>query len=158
MKENQDIEQQILEALDQSPREDETLDALLDSEEGKELLCDILDLDDAVNRKMGGKPDADAAWSQFKVKKRTRIVSILRYAAACAAIVVFVVGMWMWNGSQSTKKPVAYQQENTQTQAPAEKPTFLEKIKNMATDKVNMVSIVANEQKNVTLPVVPKFA
>ena len=152
MKENQDIEQQILETLDQSPREDETLDALLDSEEGKELLCDILDLDDAVNRKMGGKPDADAAWSQFKVKKRTRIVSILRYAAACAAIVVFVVGMWMWNGSQSTKKPVAYQQENTQTQAPAEKPTFLEKIKNMATDKVNMVSIVANEQKNVTLP------
>ena len=152
MKENQDIQQQILEALDNSSQENEALDALLESEEGKEMLCDILDLDEAANRKMGVKPDVDAAWNQFKPKKRTRIISILRYAAACAAVIVFVVGMWMWNNSPSVKKPIAYQQENMQPQAPAEKPTFLEKIKNMATGKVNMITIAANEQKTVTLP------
>lgn len=183
MKENQDIQQQILEALDNSSQENEALDALLESEEGKEMLCDILDLDEAANRKMGVKPDVDAAWNQFskhlddsaddidisedkvsdisdddisedeeEERKETRIVSILRYAAACVAVIVFVVGMWMWNNSPSVKKPIAYQQENMQPQAPAEKPTFLEKIKNMATGKVNMITIAANEQKNVTLP------
>lgn len=152
MKENQDIQLQILEALDNSSQENEALDALLESEEGKEMLCDILDLDEAANRKMGVKPDVDAAWNQFKPKKRTRIISILRYAAACAAVIVFVVGMWMWNNSPSVKKPIAYKQESMQPQAPAEKPTFLEKIKNMATGKVNMITIAANEQKTVTLP------
>lgn len=178
MKENQDIQQHILEAMDDSSQENEALDALLDSEEGKEMLCDILDLDEAANRKMGVKPDVKAAWSQFskhlddadisedngsdisdadisedeEENKRSRIISIFRYAAACAAIIVFLVVLLMWDNSQSAKKPIAYNQENKEIQAPTEKPTFLDKIKKMATGKVNMVTIVANEQKNVTLP------
>ena len=65
MKENQDIQQQILEALDDSNLGKESLDTLLNLEEGKEAVSEILDLDEAINRKMGEKPDIDVAWNQF---------------------------------------------------------------------------------------------
>ena len=72
MKENQDIQQQILEALDDSNLGKESLDTLLNLEEGKEAVSEILDLDEAINRKMGEKPDIDVAWNQFVKKQRNK--------------------------------------------------------------------------------------
>ena len=51
MKEEKDIKQQVLDAMDDSVEDMlQHSDAQLESEVGMETLCDILDLDEAANR------------------------------------------------------------------------------------------------------------
>ena len=64
--EDQNIQQQVLDNLEGPMCQDDCLEALLENEEGMDFLCDINDLDEAVNRKQGLSPDIDAAWSQFE--------------------------------------------------------------------------------------------
>lgn len=170
MKENQDIQQQILEALDDSNIGKESLDTLLNLEEGKEAVSEILDLDEAINRKMGEKPDIDVAWNQFVKKQRNKqkesntliekeriektpmIVKLLRYAAVCIVFILLSVAGFIWYDSQSIEHPIASNQEIKESPSTTKETTLLEKIKNIATAKVDMITIVASEQKNITLP------
>ena len=64
--EDQNIQQQVLDSLDGLMCQEDCLEALLRDEEGMDFLCDINDLDEAINRKAGLAPDVDAAWSQFE--------------------------------------------------------------------------------------------
>ena len=151
MKEKQDDILKILDALDDTQRVDEHLQTLLDSEEGREVMCDILDLDEAVNREMGTTPDVKAAWQKFNKKQRKiNLTPVLRYVAACAAIVVVVLVM-MYDNRSSVNQPVVQTVEKVETQE-AERPSLLDKIKNISLLPARTITVVANEQKDVTLP------
>ena len=151
MKEKQDDILKILDALDDTQRVDEHLQTLLDSEEGREAMRDILDLDEAVNREMGTTPDVEAAWQQFNKKQRKiNLTPVLRYVAACAAIVVVVLVM-MYDNQSSANQPVAQTIEKIETQE-AEPPSLLDKIKNISLLPARTITVVAKEQKDVTLP------
>ena len=151
MKEKQDDILKILDALDDTQRVDEHLQTLLDSEEGREVMCDILDLDEAVNRKMGKAPDADKAWKQFcRQPKKIRLVPFLRYAAACAAIVVVALVL-MYDNRSSYNQPVAQTNESVEIHK-VESPSLLDKIKNISLLPARTITVVAKEQKDVTLP------
>ena len=70
MKEEKDIKQQVLDAMDDSVEDMlQHSDAQLESEMGMETLCDILDLDEAANRQFGPVPDVNAAWDKFSKDK-----------------------------------------------------------------------------------------
>lgn len=151
MKEKQDDILKILDALDDTQRVDEHLQTLLDSEEGREVMCDILDLDEAVNREMGTTPDVKAAWQKFNKKQRKiNLTPVLRYVAACAAIVVVVLVM-MYDNRSSVNQPVVQTVEKVETQE-AERPSLLDKIKNISLLPARTITVVAKEQKDVTLP------
>lgn len=151
MKEKQDDILKILDALDDTQRVDEHLQTLLDSEEGREVMCDILDLDEAVNREMGTTPDVKAAWQKFNKKQRKiNLTPVLRYVAACAAIVVVVLVM-MYDNRSSANQPVVQTVETVETQE-AEPPSLLDKIKNISLLPARTITVVAKEQKDVTLP------
>lgn len=151
MKDKQDDILKILDALDDTQHVDEHLQTLLDSEEGREVVCDILDLDEAVNREMGTTPDVEAAWQQFNKKQRKiNLTPVLRYVAACAAIVVVVLVM-MYDNRSSVNQPVAQTVETVETQK-AERPSLLDKIKNISLLPARTITVVAKEQKDVTLP------
>lgn len=151
MKDKQDDILKILDALDDTQHVDEHLQTLLDSEEGREVMCDILDLDEAVNREMGTTPDVEAAWQQFNKKQRKiNLTPVLRYVAACAAIVVVVLVM-MYDNQSSANQPVAQTIETVETQE-AEPPSLLDKIKNISLLPARTITVVAKEQKDVTLP------
>lgn len=151
MKDKQDDILKILDALDDTQRVDEHLQTLLDSEEGREVMCDILDLDEAVNREMGTTPDVKAAWQKFNKKQRKiNLTPVLRYVAACAAIVVVVLVM-MYDNRSSANQPVVQTVETVETQE-AEPPSLLDKIKNISLLPARTITVVAKEQKDVTLP------
>lgn len=151
MKEKQDDILKILDALDDTQRVDEHLQTLLDSEEGREAMRNILDLDEAVNREMGTTPDVEAAWQQFNKKQRKiNLTPVLRYVAACAAIVVVVLVM-MYDNRSSANQPVVQTVETVETQE-AEPPSLLDKIKNISLLPARTITVVAKEQKDVTLP------
>ena len=151
MKEKQDDILKILDALDDTQRVDEHLQTLLDSEEGREVMCDILELDEAVNREMGTTPDVKAAWQKFNKKQRKiNLTPVLRYVAACAAIVVVVLVM-MYDNRSSVNQPVVQTVEKVETQE-AERPSLLDKIKNISLLPARTITVVAKEQKDVTLP------
>lgn len=151
MKEKQDDILKILDALDDTQHVDEHLQTLLDSEEGREVMCDILDLDEAVNREMGTTPDVKAAWQKFNKKQRKiNLTPVLRYVAACAAIVVVVLVM-MYDNRSSVNQPVVQTVEKVETQE-AERPSLLDKIKNISLLPARTITVVAKEQKDVTLP------
>ena len=151
MKDKQDDILKILDALDDTQRVDEHLQTLLDSEEGREVMCDILDLDEAVNREMGTTPDVKAAWQKFNKKQRKiNLTPVLRYVAACAAIVVVVLVM-MYDNRSSVNQPVVQTVEKVETQE-AERPSLLDKIKNISLLPARTITVVAKEQKDVTLP------
>lgn len=151
MKDKQDDILKILDALDDTQHVDEHLQTLLDSEEGREVMCDILDLDEAVNREMETTPDVEAAWQQFNKKQRKiNLTPVLRYVAACAAIVVVVLVM-MYDNQSSANQPVAQTIETVETQE-AEPPSLLDKIKNISLLPARTITVVAKEQKDVTLP------
>lgn len=151
MKDKQDDILKILDALDDTQRMDEHLQTLLDSEEGREAMRDILDLDEAVNREMGTTPDVEAAWQQFNKKQRKiNLTPVLRYVAACAAIVVVVLVM-MYDNRSSANQPVAQTIEKIETQE-AERSSLLDKIKNISLLPARTITVVAKEQKDVTLP------
>lgn len=151
MKDKQDDILKILDALDDTQRVDEHLQTLLDSEEGREAMRDIQDLDEAVNREMGTTPDVEAAWQQFNKKQRKiNLTPVLRYVAACAAIVVVVLVM-MYDNRSSVNQPVVQTVEKVETQE-AERPSLLDKIKNISLLPARTITVVAKEQKDVTLP------
>lgn len=151
MKDKQDDILKILDALDDTQRMDEHLQTLLDSEEGREAMRDIQDLDEAVNREMGTTPDVEAAWQQFNKKQRKiNLTPVLRYVAACAAIVVVVLVM-MYDNRSSANQPVAQTIEKIETQE-AERSSLLDKIKNISLLPARTITVVAKEQKDVTLP------
>lgn len=151
MKEKQDDILKILDALDDTQHVDEHLQTLLDSEEGMEAMRNILDLDEAVNREMGTTPDVEAAWQQFNKKQRKiNLTPVLRYVAACAAIVVVVLVM-MYDNRSSANQPVVQTVETVETQE-AEPPSLLDKIKNISLLPARTITVVAKEQKDVTLP------
>lgn len=151
MKEKQDDILKILDALDDTQHVDEHLQTLLDSEEGREAMRNILDLDEAVNREMGTTPDVEAAWQQFNKKQRKiNLTPVLRYVAACAAIVVVVLVM-MYDNRSSANQPVVQTVETVETQE-AEPPSLLDKIKNISLLPARTITVVAKEQKDVTLP------
>lgn len=151
MKDKQDDILKILDALDDTQHVDEHLKTLLDSEEGREAMRDILDLDEAVNRKMGKAPDADKAWKQFcRQPKKIRLVPFLRYAAACAAIVVVALVL-MYDNRSSYNQPVAQTNESVEIHK-VESPSLLDKIKNISLLPARTITVVAKEQKDVTLP------
>lgn len=151
MKDKQDDILKILDALDDTQHVDEHLQTLLDSEEGREAMRNILDLDEAVNREMGTTPDVEAAWQQFNKKQRKiNLTPVLRYVAACAAIVVVVLVM-MYDNQSSANQPVAQTIETVETQE-AEPPSLLDKIKNISLLPARTITVVAKEQKDVTLP------
>ena len=151
MKDKQDDILKILDALDDTQHVDEHLQTLLDSEEGREVMCDILDLDEAVNREMGTTPDVEAAWQQFNKKQRKiNLIPVLRYVAACAAIVVVAL-VFMYDNRSSANQPVAQTIEKVETQE-AERPSLLDKIKNISLLPARTITVVAKEQKDVTLP------
>ena len=151
MKDKQDDILKILDALDDTQRVDEHLQTLLDSEEGREAMRDIQDLDEAVNREMGTTPDVEAAWQQFNKKQRKiNLTPVLRYVAACAAIVVVVLVM-MYDNRSSANQPVVQTVETVETQE-AEPPSLLDKIKNISLLPARTITVVAKEQKDVTLP------
>lgn len=151
MKDKQDDILKILDALDDTQRMDEHLQTLLDSEEGREAMRDIQDLDEAVNREMGTTPDVEAAWQQFNKKQRQiNLTPVLRYVAACAAIVVVVLVM-MYDNRSSANQPVVQTVETVETQE-AEPPSLLDKIKNISLLPARTITVVAKEQKDVTLP------
>ena len=109
MKEEKDIKQQVLDAMDDSVEDMlQHSDAQLESEVGMETLCDILDLDEAANRQFGPVPDVNAAWDKFSKDKmdeeseeeeseeeesesHPRFKTLLRYIAACAAAILLIV-------------------------------------------------------------------
>ena len=152
MKDKQDdIQQYLLDALDAPQQADEHLDTLLDSEEGREAMRDILDLEEAVNRKMGDTPDVEAAWQQFNRKsKKFNFTPLLRFVAACAAIVVVVLVL-MYDNRSSSCQPIAQTDAKVETQE-AESPSLLDKIKNISLLPARTITVVAKEQKDVTLP------
>lgn len=151
MKDKQDDILKILDALDDTQRVDEHLQTLLDSEEGMEAMRDIQDLDEAVNREMGTTPDVEAAWQQFNKKQRKiNLIPVLRYIAACAAIVVVAL-VFMYDNRSSANQPVAQTIEKVETQE-AERPSLLDKIKNISLLPARTITVVAKEQKDVTLP------
>lgn len=151
MKDKQDDILKILDALDDTQHVDEHLQTLLDSEEGREAMRNILDLDEAVNREMGTTPDVEAAWQQFNKKQRKiNLIPVLRYIAACAAIVVVAL-VFMYDNRSSANQQVAQTIEKIETQE-AERPSLLDKIKNISLLPARTITVVAKEQKDVTLP------
>lgn len=169
--EDQNIQQQVLDNLEGPMCQDDCLEALLENEEGMDFLCDINDLDEAVNRKQGLSPDIDAAWSQFEKthlfgdtqpsariaseeddnESHARWYSILKYVMAGAAAVTLL--LFLWTGQESKRASrqqvaVAGDSVSTNVEAP-----IVVKEKDCRTHIVyNMITIAAGEQKNVTLP------
>lgn len=168
--EDQNIQQQVLDNLEGPMCQDDCLEALLENEEGMDFLCDINDLDEAVNRKQGLSPDIDAAWSQFEkthlfadAQPSARIASeendneshakwysILKYVVAGAAAVALLFVLMTEKESQSVSRQVAIARDSVSTNIEA---PMVVKEKDSRTHIVyNMITIAAGEQKNVTLP------
>lgn len=118
---DQNIQQQVLDNLEGPMCQEDCLEALLRDEEGMDFLCDINDLDEAINRKAGLAPDVDAAWSQFEQthlfgdtqpsariaseeddnESHARWYSILKYVMAGAAAVTLL--LFLWTGQESKR-------------------------------------------------------
>lgn len=167
MKVNQDSEQQILDAMD-SPSEmaDENMEALLDSEEGLDFLCDINDLDEAANRKWGVVPDVDSAWAKFDARKASedkkaeadededksaRIYHLVRYAITGVAAVVAIVFLMTWHQSQGGKQKVA-KAEVENVGSTSDSQMDLAQTAVPSDVAYQTITIEAGEQKTVTLP------
>lgn len=152
MKDKQDdIQPYLLDVFNDSQQADEHIDTLLNSEEGREAMRDILDLEEAVNRKMGDTPDVEAAWQQFcRKSKKFSLKPFLRYVAACAAIVVMVLVL-MYDNRSSSYQPIAQTDAKVET-LEAERPSLLDKIKSIASLPARTITVVADEQQTVTLP------
>lgn len=159
MKVNQDSKQQILDAMD-SPAEmgDENMEALLDTEEGLDFLCDINDLDEAANRKWGAMPDVDSAWAKFDTKiednsndKSVRIYHMIRYAITGVAAVVAIVFLLTWHQSQDEKQGVAKTEVKSMEPASGSQKKLVQAA--VTSDGTyQTITIEAGEQKTVTLP------
>ena len=129
MKEEKDIKLQVLDAIDDSVEDmRQHPDAQLDSEVGMETLCDILDLDEAVNRQFGPVPDVNAAWDKFSKDKMDEeyeeeeseshpiFKTLLRYIAASAAAILLIVVLMTWNHQQPGQKPMAEVKDSVENQ------------------------------------------
>lgn len=163
MKEEKDIKQQVLDAMDDSVEDMlQHSDAQLESEVGMETLCDILDLDEAANRQFGPVPDVNAAWDKFSKDKMDEeyeeeeseshpiFKTLLRYIAACAAAILLIVVLMTWNHQQPGQKPLAEVKDSVENQiAKIESPQSHEV---SASESVKTIEIKAGEQKTVTLP------
>ena len=72
------------------------------------------------------------------------------YAAACAAIVVVALVL-MYDNRSSYNQPVAQTNESVEIHK-VESPSLLDKIKNISLLPARTITVVAKEQKDVTLP------
>lgn len=169
--EDQIIQQQVLDNLDGPMCQDDCLEALLTDEEGMDFLCDINDLDEAINRKFGFAPDVDTVWSQFEkthvfadTQSAARIAneeddnvpygqwySILKYVMVGAAAIALLFVLLTGNDSQTvSRQQVAIVSDSVSMSA---KTPMVMKEKDSRTNIVyNMITIAAGEQKNITLP------
>ena len=166
---DQNIQQQVLDNLEGPMCQDDCLEALLENEEGMDFLCDINDLDEAVNRKQGLSPDIDAAWSQFE---KTHLFSevedsesvsleeeegshiqwhqLFKYVMAGAAAVALLLVLLGRNETQDVIRQVAVAPDSVSTNVSA--PIVIKQKDSRTHIVYNMITIAAGEQKNVTLP------
>lgn len=163
---DQNIQQQVLDNLESPMCQDDCLEALLNNEEGMDFLCDINDLDEAANRKLGETPDVNAAWSQFEKthlfaeatqqeeaaeESHTKWYSIFKYGiVAGAAAVALLFVLLAKTEAPSIDRRIAMAQDSATTSVST---PMVVKQKDSRTNIVyNMITIAAGEQKNVTLP------
>ncbi len=157
------LTRQILDAIDGDEMQDgiDKMDSLLVSEEGKEILCAINDLDEAVNRKEGVVPDVDLAWQEFAEKNidseqqdSSRSISLWRYmmiagvAAACC-----LVAWLLWPQSAPSTSPVL----GSRSMSGDKGKVIMEAEKNVSSSMSSdgsqkIITIAAGEQKTITLP------
>lgn len=166
---DQKIQQQVLDSLDGPMCQEDCLEALLRDEEGMDFLCDINDLDEAVNRKQGLSPDIDAAWSQFEKthlfaettlqeetdeeeegKSYAKWHRLFNYVMAGAAAVALLLVLLGRNETQDVVRQVAVAPDSVSTNVSA--PIVIKQKDSRTHIVYNMITIAAGEQKNVTLP------
>lgn len=159
------LTQHILDALEGNDTPDglDKMDSLLDSEEGKEILCTISDLDEAVNRKEGVVPDVELAWQKFAEKNMDsepeqsgHSIPIWRHlmiAGVAAACCLFAWLLWPRSSSTPSTSPVLASQS-----IPVGKgKVIMEAEKNVSSSITSdgshkIITIAAGEQKTITLP------
>lgn len=158
------IQQQVLDDLDGPMCTEDSLQALLDDEESMDFLCDINDLDEALNRKYGTAPDVDAEWAKFEksheVKEsmeiddedtsHARLYEIFKYAVAGVAAVAFVCVMLLWKHSDVAHQQIAQTEQSTSSEISSASEVFSKE--SSSTVAYKTITIAAGEQKNVILP------
>lgn len=166
MKENQNIEQQILDAINYSEEKmDGCHETLLDFEEGLDFLCDVNDLDEAANHKWGAEPNVDEAWAKFESQhlfteddtveleggNHTRLLHFFRYAVAGVAVVLVVAAFLLWNRSDAGKQQLAQTVTSVGVTASDSQASVDENAEKAAV-AYKTITIEAGEQKTVMLP------
>lgn len=166
MKENQDMEQRILDAIDNSDmNENERQEALLDSEEGLGFLCDIADLEEAAFRKWGSFPDVNEAWDKFESQHllpkenlepedeengHTRVFHLFRYMVAGIAVVFVFAVFLMWPHVDEGKKMT--QTVNSVNVTSSESLSSAIQKEGNVSITYKTITIEAGKQKKVVLP------
>lgn len=158
------LTQQVLDAIDGSDMQEDIdkMNSLLDSEEGRGILCDINDLDEAINRKEGKAPDPEMAWQAFAAKNMEaenhaseHSVPLWRYmvlgsvAAACCMLV------WLFWPRQSatTNSSALLSQSMTRNNEKVIMAAEKNVSSSITTDgDSKIITIAAGEQKTITLP------
>ena len=163
--EEQKNQQPILDQLDSDMQMDESWDALLDDEESMDFLCDINDLDEALNRKYGASPDIDSAWKKFEKNHQTtepleledeqetlrsKVYHLFKYAVVGVAAAAFVCIMVVWNHSQETVRKIAQTEDTIHSEESAA--SVMAQKESQTTGEYKTITIAAGEQKNVVLP------
>lgn len=155
----------ILDQLDSDMQMDESCDALLDDEEGMDFLCDINDLDEALNRKYGASPDVDSAWKKFEKNHptnepleledeqetlRSKVYHLFKYAVVGIAAAAFVCIMVVWNHSHEASRKLAQTEDAIHSEETSG--TMMAQKENQTTGEYKTITIAAGEQKNIVLP------
>lgn len=163
--EEQNNQQSVLDQLDSDMEMNESWDAILDDEEGMDFLCDINDLDEALNRKYGTSPDVDSAWKKFEKNHQTtelfelddeqetlraKVYYLFKYAIVGIAAVAFVCIMMVWNHSPKNSQITA-QTEDTVHSEESFKSVIAQK-ESQTIGEYKVITIAAGEQKKVVFP------
>lgn len=158
------ITQHILDAIEgnDTPNGFDEMESLLDSEEGKEILCNINDLDEAINRKVGTVPDVELAWLKFadknfdsESKQSGHSIPLWRHlmiAGVAAACCLFAWLLWPRSSAPSTSPILA-----SQSIPVGKEKVIVEAEKNVRSSVISdgshkIITIAAGEQKTITLP------